>query len=621
MTKKIIWALMSCLMLLSLILASCSSQEPTQTQTTDDDDNDQVVITETETGGSTGTNGGSTGSNGDTTTDTSGPHYGGKLILAAIADVNFFDPMDWVGGGITLDLTNQRLWDGDWTKGPAGGYGSGDTNWATSEDVRSNKMGYLAEKITFEVDNENNVGHLIYDIRSGINWFVDPSNEASVLVGGRDVTADDVLFSLQRTITDPQANIYRSNPFLREAIIEKTGPAQVTVTVPIDRLLEAGKRFGDSTFPVAPEVIEKYGSMREWENNVGTGPYMIKDYVTASAATLVKNPNYWMTDPIGPGKGNQLPYLDEVKWLIIPDTSTRLAGLRSGKIDTMTDIAYEDALQLDRDTASMMKSELARLSVFPIYMRTDNAPYSDVRVRRAMMMATDFKTIEEGLYDNTGSILTWPYDYSKAYEGLYLSLDDADCPESVKELYEYNPDKAKQLLAEAGYPNGFKGELILLNTEADYYSIVKDQWAKVGIDLNLSIVETGVRTNMQIARSHTEMITAATGPPSIWPLFSVLTGVGWQNASIIDDPVINAATAKIGTMAINDEKGAMVETRELMKHVLDQAYVIPAASYPSYCYWWPWIKNYSGERSLGYFWVQSWPQYVWIDETLKAAMQ
>jgi len=610
--RKIIWVLMSCLMVLSLIIASCGSNDVEET-TVDDDGNDQVIITETTSGGEE-----SETEEVTTTTDTSGPQYGGKITLAALADVQFFDPMDWVGGGITLDLTNQRLWDGDWSKGPAG---TGETDWASSYDVRAHKMGYLAEDIIFEVDNEKDEGHIIYKIRQGVHWYLNPYSEASQLVGGREVTADDVVFSLNRCITDPQANIYRSNPFLREAIIEKTGPWEVTVTVPVSRLLEAGKRFGDSTFPVAPEVIEQYGSMRDWENNVGTGPFMLKDYVSGSSATLVKNPDYWMTDPVGPGKGNKLPYLDEVSWLIVPDLSTRLAALRSGKVDSLTDVALEDARQLELNTEGLMEKQLAKVSVKPIYMRTDKEPFNDIRVRRAMMMATDLATIEEGLYDNTGNIQTWPYDYTPAYKDLYLGLDDPDCPDTVKELYVYNPEKAKELLAEAGYPDGFQTELILINTEVDYYSIIKDQWAKVGIDLNLNVVESGVETNISIARSHEALITAATGPPSVWPMLIVLTGEGWQNGSMLNDPVINAAAAKIGTMAILDEKGAMNETRELMKYVLDQAYVIPAASYPTFCFWWPWIQNYHGERSIGYFWVQSWPQYVWVDESLKESMQ
>ncbi len=360
--------------------------------------------------------------------------------------------------------------------------------------------------------------------------------------------------------------------------------------------------------------------MREWKNSVGTGPFILKDYVTSSSIYLERNPDYWMKDPVGPGQGNDLPYLDSVKWLIIPDFSTRLAGLRSGKIDRMADISFEDADELESTTPELMKAPQGKVTVEPIYMRTDLPPYNDVNVRRAMMMATDLATIERDLYNDLGGIQTWPYDYTPAYQDLYLGLDDPDCPESIKELYVYNPEKAKTLLADAGYPGGFSTELILISSEVDYYSIIKDQWAKVGIDLTLNVLEGGAHLNVNIARSHEHLLTAATGPPSIWPMLQVLVGEGWQNASMLDDPVINEAAVEIGTLAITDEKGAMALTRELMKHVLDQAYVIPAASYPQFSFWWPWVKNYSGERSIGYFWVESWPQWIWIDQNLKESM-
>ena len=67
--------------------------------------------------------------------------------------------------------------------------------------------------------------------------------------------------------------------------------------------------------------------------NVGTGAFMITDFVPGSVATLKRNPNYWDKDPIGPGKGNALPYIDELRYLIIPDASTREAAMRTGKID------------------------------------------------------------------------------------------------------------------------------------------------------------------------------------------------------------------------------------------------------------------------------------------------
>ena len=250
-------------------------------------------------------------------------------------------------------------------------------------------------------------------------------------------------------------------------------------------------------------------------------------------------------------------------------------------------------------------------------------PYYDVNVRRAMMMAIDFQNIEDSLYKGTGNIQDWPYDQVKAYSRLYLDLDAPDCPPEVKELYSYNPEKAKQLLTDAGYPNGFKTKAVINSgfpDEADYYSIVKDYFAAVGIELTLEPIENGQHVAMRNNRQQTAMITSATGPPSIWPMLIVLTGEAWQNASLLDDPKINEAAAAIGKQAILDPDGAMDATRELMKYVLAQAYAIPAPSYPRSIFYWPWLQNYSGERSMGYFWVNSWPQYIWLDQNLKKSM-
>ncbi len=607
MTRKIVWLVVSCLMALSLVMASCGPAAEEE----EEEEEEEIAVEEEEE---------EEEEEEQAVPSSNEPVYGGTLKLCSAVDILNFDPMDWVGGGPSLDLTMNRLWDGDWAKGKAGGYGTGETDWATSYDVRSHKMGYIAEDITFEVNNDTGMGTITYKIREGVNWALNPNSRAASITNGREINADDVAFSLNRCITEPMANIYRSNPFLRTAIITKTAPDTVTVEVPIERLLEAGKRFGDSTFPVPKDAIEQLGNIRSWKDAVGTGPFILTDYVVASTVTLEKNPDYWLKDPVGPGKGNDLPYLDAVKWLIIPDASTRLAALRTGKIDQLYDIAYEDANQLEATSEGLVKVVQDTIHVFPAYMRTDKEPYSDVRVRRAMMMAIDQETIERDLYDNTGRLVTWPYYYSKAYENLYLGLDDPEMPDSVKELFEYKPDKAKQLLAEAGYPNGFKTELICNSTQADYYSIIKDDWSKVGIDLKLDVVEDGALRSVQTGRTHEHLVTSSTGPPSIWPMLIVMTGEGWQNTSLLDDPIINEAAVEIGRMAITDEMGAMAKTKELMKYVLDQAFVIQNPDCPRYVMYWPWIRNYSGERSIGYFWVHSWPQYVWLDEDMKEEM-
>ena len=72
-----------------------------------------------------------------------------------------------------------------------------------------------------------------------------------------------------------------------------------------------------------PELWEKYGDLTDWRNSCGSGPFILKDFVPGSSAYLERNDNYWETDPVGPGMGNPLPYLDGVEYLIIPDLSTK----------------------------------------------------------------------------------------------------------------------------------------------------------------------------------------------------------------------------------------------------------------------------------------------------------
>jgi len=88
------------------------------------------------------------------------------------------------------------------------------------------------------------------------------------------------------------------------------------------------------------EVVEMYGDMNSWENVVGTGGFMLTDYVTSSSLTYEKNPDYWSNDPVHPE--NPIPYLDSLKLLIISDLSSQQAAFRTGKMDMMANVSVED---------------------------------------------------------------------------------------------------------------------------------------------------------------------------------------------------------------------------------------------------------------------------------------
>lgn len=89
---------------------------------------------------------------------------------------------------------------------------------------------------------------------------------------------------------------------------------------------------------------------------------------------------------------------------------------------------------------------------------------------------------------------------------------------------------------------------------------------------------------------------------------------------MINDPVVNEAAIKAAKLAMTDMRAAMKFSRAMMPYFLDQAYVIPSPRYPQYVFWWPWVRNYSGEITVGYTANNEFLRWLWYDQTLKKSM-
>jgi ABC-type transport system substrate-binding protein len=374
----------------------------------------------------------------------------------------------------------------------------------------------------------------------------------------------------------------------------------------------------------APEVPEKGYNMADWRNNHGTGPFVLKEFVPASSATMARNDNYWQTDPCGPGEGNQLPYVDSLKMLVITDLSTRLAALRSGKIDVLHNVEWENLDSLISANPELSYVEMYSDAMHAIGMRTDKAelPFSKKEVRQAIMMATDFDTIRDTWGGGKAQINTWPVHYTPEDAPAYMDLEDPDCPEAVRELYVYSPDKARQMLSNAGYPDGFKTTMVVRNTPSwvDYVSILVDQWSKVGITVELETLEQGAFTSVRNNRDYKEMIHQASMINA-----NLMIGSGFDgqtragNMSYVNDPVVKAAIAEWNPYTITDPLKAMEIHRNLMPYVLEQAWTIPGVNPPQYHLWWPWLKNFHGENAMGRT-QRGYTKYVWLDQSMKESM-
>ncbi|MEE8413576.1 MAG: ABC transporter substrate-binding protein [Dehalococcoidales bacterium] len=624
MKKNILWVGFGALSVLALVILACGTSETIKT------DEGLGITVSTETGEQT-----QSGEKEDVkqeeekeeteesveTVSSNEPRYGGKITFAITGEVSVLD--EAVSPGVaamatTLHLTNGELFMADWTKGPAGGFGTkeSDYDWTGPiPGILGLEWGNLAESYDMKEP-----GHWIFNIRKGIHYSLNQASEASRLVGGREFTANDAEFALNRYLNSNGSYIFRSYPGLRaEATITALDKMTLEIKVPPEMAVDAVAMFFDfATADVPPEVIEKYGDMHDWRNSVGTGPFMLIDYVGGSTITLEKNPSYWRKDPLGPGKGNQLPYVDGVTYLIMPDASTRLAALRTGKVDHMTNLNWEDGADMIKRRPDL---EYIRYpgGAFYTAMRTDKPPFDDIRVRRALFMAIDFNTIAESLYGGDAPIVTWPLKPNKEFMDAYLTLDEA--PASIQELYTYNPDKAKQLLADAGYPDGFKTTVVLEAPRADYMSVIKDMWSRVGIELSLNVVERGAFRGISASRDY-EGLNHGFAAGAEGALYQAIRmrGNGVTNQSYIDDPFVHESAEAMQKILITDLDEANRIYKKLMEYALDQAWMIPSPQDEPYTFWWPWVKNYSGESSIGYYNSQSWAQFIWLDLDQKKEM-
>ncbi len=538
------------------------------------------------------------------------PRYGGTYTEILTSEPAGFDPLVVQTNFIpSLQVTSDTLMGGQWAKGPAG---TGETDWLYGYLGRTELWGgQVAE--SYEIpDNQT----IIYHLRKGIKWMQRSAGN------GREMTAADVAWSIQSEWDTPGTNfdVYFSK---EQHLISATATDKYTVVLKVPPAA-MGTNFMENSereFIRNPDVTKTYKDQNDWKNMDTTGPFYVIDYVRGSSLTYAKNPNYWEKNPVGPGKGDQLPYVDSVKQLIIMDSSTQLAAFRTGKVDIFRNLNWEDSKDMMRRTPSLKSVQTYGAQAIPSG-RVDKStlPFKDVRVRRALNMAVNKQALVDKYYQGNAVLFGWPFFPIKAHEPFYTALKDE--PASVQELFQYSPDKAKQLLADAGYPTGFKTKIAVTSagTDADLLSIVREDLLKVGVDMQLQVMEPTVYRNVMTARTQDEMlmrnVTMASMPYQVHEIRADSAGNPsfWQ-----DDQTLAVWQSIQDNIGRNDAKWVQA-VKNVMPHVLDQAWGIFLPTPYAYHLWWPWLKNFRGEVSTGYARSMRHLRYIWIDQDMKKSM-
>ncbi|GAH73803.1 unnamed protein product, partial [marine sediment metagenome] len=243
----------------------------------------------------------------------------------------------------------------------------------------------------------------------------------------------------------------------------------------------------------------------DWRNHFGTGPFILKDWVEGSHAIYDRNPNYWDTETIN-GKEYPIPFIDQLVFPWILDRSTQIAALRTGQLDLMPCVEhkYKDSLIATCPDLMYRPYAIGQAMEIAFMHGTPGGepgplpvePFTDIRVRKAMSMAIDRQALLDALYGGEGHMVSWPVSFNYG-PLMYTPLEEL--PPELAEWHKYDPEAAKQLLAETAYPNGFKTEMIFRaagELERDTASMVVDYWDKhLNIECELKSMEDTALTD------------------------------------------------------------------------------------------------------------------------------
>jgi ABC-type transport system substrate-binding protein len=236
---------------------------------------------------------------------------------------------------------------------------------------------------------------------------------------------------------------------------------------------------GSSGYIESPTAVANGVNLKT--DGVGTGPFILDEFVAGERTVLVKNPNYWGKDE----DGNQLPYLDKLTIRPIPDSGQRLSALETGEIDIFQ--SADSATVQQGIDAGFAAQKISGSSSTILIFNNSKPPFDDVRARQAVAYAIDKDLINDRAYDG----VRVPSYSGFALDSAYYN-PDAGTP-------KYDPDKAKELVDELG---GLKFELICIPTpESELITnIIKQEGEAVGMDITLKYEEQGTYVNRMFSK-------------------------------------------------------------------------------------------------------------------------
>ena len=541
------------------------------------------------------------------------PEYGGTFTHATKGDYPVADTWFQHGPGALLAPVVEKLGIADWAI-PR----DQDSLNSTGPVLGIPLRGQLAE--SWEQPDPLT---LIFHIRQGVHWH------DKAPMNGRELDASDIEYNLHRVtalgsgFTEPSpTGSIKGLPIESIAATDKW-----TVVVKLKEPSLAALMWlaiGQTGTILPPEVIKQQGDVRDWRNLVGTGPYMLTDRVEESSATYEKNPDYWGYDEKYPE--NRLPYTDSIRLLVMPETATILAALRSRQLDYTGAIGASSITSLDQ--ADSLKRTNPEIVQWPVFGRSEtalgfdavNPPFDDLRVRKAMQMAIDPETMNNAYFKGLGVATPHGWVRRPGY-----NIPFAEWPEEVKKGYMYDPEGAEALLDAAGYPRGSDG--IRFKTKMTHYQPVDinpmqaevEYWREIGVDVEIEVVDAPTLVDRIKNHTYEGMITSNLAvdwcpPCAVDQSYSTSP---WNRPGI-KDSVFDAMADAADAAATLEEQQRLVGEADM--YVIERHWYLWGPMAPFILAHQPWVKGYNGEFDLGAVNYGLIYARLWIDRAMKEEM-
>ncbi len=546
----------------------------------------------------------------------SAPEYGGTITFALAlepdnADTGFHHYPAIVASGVV-----ERL---------------GIADWAVERDVFDFRTSYIPAEILrgqlAERWETPDPLTYIFHIRQGVHWH------AKAPLKSRALTAKDVEYNFHRHLGLGSGFTEKSEGAAVSGVIDDLGIESVTAegSTVVFRLAKLnfdalkGIFIDGITYVYPPEVIEAHGAVTDWRNLVGTGPLMLTDWTEGSSISWEKNPDYWGFDEKYPQ--NRLPYIDKLRALVMPESATQLAALRSGRVEVIGNLGasqirtIDQAESLKRTNPDIVLSASSFRSETSFGLNQRKTPMNDIRVRHALQLALDLETINKTYWQGWADIT--PQEFlGPAMLGYATPFEE--WPEEIKRNYTYDPQRAERLLDEAGYPRGSDGIRFSTTLEPiaswdhSFFELAIEFFGRIGVEVKM-INTDGTNWSARVREHKYDGLISYIAGFELNPLMLLqFVSTNEWNPTGAQDPEMDrlwAATQEATTLEEYQRR-----VREANQYATAQHWILWGGRVPQFSANQPWLKGYNGETTLGGMDGNMIFSRLWIDQELKKEM-